>query len=503
MAALVPPSVPIASGPPKRGRGREYLLFFNSAIITTIVAAVSAQAVPFFQTEWPNPQRKSKQQPTETPNLLLTTLAPAEEEEVVVQTPFHQDDWANPIRKAVRDYSYYQTHNEIPSNVDVQGSVFPPFQPALPENVLREAWRDYGWTQTPFEIPQVVSEVVQRPFVQTEWINPAVREFGGFSWTQNLLESTLAPVAAEVPVVQNPFAQTDWLNPLRARWIDGTWVQTPQSIPQIVEVQNPFSPPEIQNPVLRTVIRDYTWTQNALQTTLAPVFVSTEKPFHQDDWPNPLRPWIRDLTWTQTPFTILPVIAGPKPFNLQDWPNPEDSRPLFRDLTWTQTPSIGSFVNAATPPAPFSLTEHPNPIKPWVRDFTWVQSAYIERYPLEPVVVPPAPPVPEAGPRPSGGHHPWFKKIKRRLQPWEIEEIQRVINEIALRQVQTLELDQQKRFEELSRELQLKEIEWDATYLEILNEERETLIHEEIGRLLRKKITDEEDELLMLLAASL
>ena len=707
MAALVPSPQALAAS---RGRrALEYLLFFNSAIITVASTAASAEiSTTFGPTDFPNPVRKvQRQQPFDPPNLLTTTLAPVQEEEVVVQTPFHQDDWSNPIQRAVRDYSYYQTHNEIPPVADVQGSVFPPFQASLPENILRPPWRDHTWVQSPFEIPQVpTTDAFGTPFTQTEhpnplihpdnkvsllwfnstilpktdqtqgafgtpffqtefpnptlrgpfrdltwtqepqeipqvieavapatpisqftWENPVVRKVGDFSWTQNLLESTLAPVA-EVVSAEKPFHQDEWANPLRVRWLDGTWTQSPFEILQVIEAQVPFFPPEISNPVPRTVIRDFTWTHNDLNTVLAPVLIGEEDPFFQTDWPNPkthpdtrvsllwfnsailpksdqpepnlgdekpflqtewpnpvnkrpkwrdytwfqtpftitpsgpesadattgrfvfrealvsppirrikerewgwvqgsdlalevpttpdplppfsltdwpnpLRPWIRDLTWTQTPFTgLIPtVVPEPFPFSLTDWPNPKDLRPLFRDLTWTQTPpeitQSPVFVQN-----PFAQVEWPNPRSVRVQD-VFIPQPYIETLiPVEVVVVPPTP-EPPAATRPSGGHHPWFKKIKRRLQPWEIEEIQRVINEIALRQAQTLELDQQKRFEELSRELQLKEIEWDATYLEILNDEREKLIHEEIGRLLRKKLREEEEEIFLLLAASL
>ena len=77
------------------------------------------------------------------------------------------------------------------------------------------------------------------------------------------------------------------------------------------------------------------------------------------------------------------------------------------------------------------------------------------------------------------------------------------IAEVARRQAERLELDEQKRFEELERELSLRSVEWEARYLDLLNEQRESLINEEIGRLLRRKIAEEEELLLILLAASL
>lgn len=78
----------------------------------------------------------------------------------------------------------------------------------------------------------------------------------------------------------------------------------------------------------------------------------------------------------------------------------------------------------------------------------------------------------------------------------------RIIEEVAARQVQTLEQDEQKRFEELSRELELKGVQWEARYLEALNEQRSMLLTVEIARRLQQKITDEELMTLIMLAAA-
>ena len=109
------------------------------------------------------------------------------------------------------------------------------------------------------------------------------------------------------------------------------------------------------------------------------------------------------------------------------------------------------------------------------------------------IPVPPIPPVVPSGPAPSGGFHPWIHRLRRRRKPHEEQEvIQAVIEAVARRQAQALELDELKRLEELERELQLKAVEWDSVYLEMMNEERERLIHEEIGKLIRKKLQDDE-----------
>ena len=112
---------------------------------------------------------------------------------------------------------------------------------------------------------------------------------------------------------------------------------------------------------------------------------------------------------------------------------------------------------------------------------------------------PPEPP-PVVVPTPVPGGHPFYE-LPRYKKPKQ-REITRIINEVARRQVETLEADSQKRFEELERELEARQIEWDARYLTALNERREFLIEQEIGRLLRKK-NDEEETVIALLMALL
>lgn len=80
-------------------------------------------------------------------------------------------------------------------------------------------------------------------------------------------------------------------------------------------------------------------------------------------------------------------------------------------------------------------------------------------------------------------------------------EAERVIREIALRQAQKLERDEQKRFEELSRELKLRKIEWEGRYLESLNIQRQKLIDDELYERF-KRFRDEQDILLLLMMAS-
>ena len=82
--------------------------------------------------------------------------------------------------------------------------------------------------------------------------------------------------------------------------------------------------------------------------------------------------------------------------------------------------------------------------------------------------------------------------------------VERIIQDVALRQAQKLELDKQKQFEELSRELRVQKIEWEGRFLEVLNAEREKLIDREIASRLRFRLQEENDLMtLIVLAASL
>ena len=126
-------------------------------------------------------------------------------------------------------------------------------------------------------------------------------------------------------------------------------------------------------------------------------------------------------------------------------------------------------------------------------------------------VVPPTPQFPIGGGyNPSQGRTK--QKISRDREKLGLEDelarksrqaAEQVIREVALRQAEKLELDKQKQFEELSRELKLNKIQWEGQYLQDLNRERERLITLEIATRLKAKLSEEADLMaLILLAAS-
>jgi hypothetical protein len=115
-----------------------------------------------------------------------------------------------------------------------------------------------------------------------------------------------------------------------------------------------------------------------------------------------------------------------------------------------------------------------------------------------------------AGPQPSGGipasDQAWRRTkqdIARDRERFGIPDKARLaIEAVAAQQAERLEQDEQKRFEELNRELELRGIEWDARYLESLNYERERLISAEIAMRLRRRLQDEEELMLLVLMAA-
>ena len=117
----------------------------------------------------------------------------------------------------------------------------------------------------------------------------------------------------------------------------------------------------------------------------------------------------------------------------------------------------------------------------------------------------------DTGPRPSGGI-PATLKVKGRTRKDVAEARKRlgiedelaveIIEAVATRQAETNEVDAQKRFEELHRELSLRAIAFDGRYLEAMNAIRESLITQEIAARLRLKMREEEEIMVLLMLAA-
>ena len=119
---------------------------------------------------------------------------------------------------------------------------------------------------------------------------------------------------------------------------------------------------------------------------------------------------------------------------------------------------------------------------------------------------PPAPPPAAAVIRPSGGYPSGdrgpTKEQKRRshiLHGLETE----IIESVAQRQVEALDLDAIQQQQELEGELRLRGIEAQIAHYEELARKRQVLIDAEIAQRLRKIMLDNEAALVILIAASI
>lgn len=150
------------------------------------------------------PAKRTAQQPTPQPNLLLTTLA------AQAPMPFRQTNWPNPVvRKHVLRVTHWRSSYDPP----------PPVTPPEPFPVGRQldfpnpSLRKRTLIGMDFEH----SHYVDRPdflltSVQHDWPNPVRRKHAQQPAPYlNLLSTTL--YVAPAP----PFRQTDWPNPIKAK----------------------------------------------------------------------------------------------------------------------------------------------------------------------------------------------------------------------------------------------------------------------------------------------
>lgn len=126
---------------------------------------------------------------------------------------------------------------------------------------------------------------------------------------------------------------------------------------------------------------------------------------------------------------------------------------------------------------------------------------------------PPPPVIVDQGVKPSGGiPHDQPRRTRKQVSEarkrlglddgYTPEEAVVAIDAVAASQALRLEQDEQKRFEELTRELELSGIEFDARYLEALNKQRELLINKEIASFFQRQQNDEDMIRMLLMAAA-
>lgn len=109
---------------------------------------------------------------------------------------------------------------------------------------------------------------------------------------------------------------------------------------------------------------------------------------------------------------------------------------------------------------------------------------------------------------PSGGYYDYGGRrrtpedIRRDRERFGVIEpaVARIIEDVAARQAEDLRQDEQQRFEELAGELRLAGIEYQSTYLALLNDSRQARIDTEIGRRITELNEENERRILLLVA---
>lgn len=182
----------------------------------------------------------------------------------------------------------------------------------------------------------------------------------------------------------------------------------------------------------------------------------------------------KSLVAGQTPPVIpsvwAPLQADPSQIAPQVW-EPSQTPPTVTGVTVWPTLIV---------PAQFDTSINPTQV--------WTQSTF------DPGIAPPIPPAPDVIPDVIRNfslrdwrkwHRPEDERELRKLRLTPA--VAEVIAQVAERQAQQLDLDEQQRLEELTRELELKRLKFQGRYLEVLNTQRQQLIDEEIGRLMGEK----------------
>lgn len=283
--------------------------------------------------------------------------------------PFHQTDWPNPPEfRQYRSWEFSEYTGRIPSPQPLNNSFdFPnPRDPreyrswiftttSIPSQIPPpiKGFNQYDWPnpRDPREYRswvQIVQTSSTEPFIQTDWPNPRdSRDYRTWIWT---------PVPGNIPPPLQPHNQYDWPNPVPFFRLDETWIN--QGILSAVLI--PFSQVDWPNPREFRELRS--WYYSPVPGTIPPPL----QPFNQFDWPNPGIPYRIDQTWI-FPLTLINPPTPIPPGSQYDWPNPREFR-QYREWVFSEYTGI-----IPPPTQPFNQYYWPNPIDP--RDYrSWISS---------------------------------------------------------------------------------------------------------------------------------
>lgn len=495
VGAVAAPFVPDEFQNPVRRAAQVQPQVFNNLLTNTLAQAPAA--VPFKQTDWQNPRtattraqpqqqavlpgrllapfkvgaftvsvaKPAAQQPPTTPNLSITTLAPA------ASRPFVQADWQRPtpakppqqpdvapsllqgalytdpptlvarvplvsaaVKRALAQQPQVQP-SLLTTTLATQAPAGTPFKPFDWQNPARRfgsldahsivTTSYYEQSGTPivplrFDNPTISKRVQQpdipRPLLQTtlftapavplvrqtDWQNPVrARLVQQPQLLPNLLQGTLFTAPA-VPVIR----QSDWTNPVRPRQ-----VQQPDVPPALLQSSLFTEPPTLvaRVPIVAQAVKPATTQQpqqqpSLLTTTLAATGPQPD-PFRQTDWPNPAR---RIDTMGSQAFASVSYYSE-TPFSQTHWPNPV--RPRVAQQPEHQVGALQTYRFVPPQPLPFNKSDwlNPQPIKPVPQLWNTSQGQNPEFIP-PPVVVVVPPPV-GGDDKPEARRYPgWDKK---------------------------------------------------------------------------------------------
>ncbi len=312
--------------------------------LSTSTLPPTAALLPFSPKDWPNPTVPIRfAQPWyQYPNLSTSTLVPT-----AAVLPFSPEDWPNPVQARKPAQSIDPPHLAALLAPEAEEEASVPRAPLF----TRVAGRPAAQT---IAVPNLLETtlaqgVVQAPFRQSDWQNPALRR----AWAQPGYDQNVSITLPQLA----PF-QTGWMNPAPARR-----VQQPDLVPNVrttltpsVEVL-PFSAKDQPNPTLSRKVQQPDILPN-LRTTLPPS--AAVLPFGPEDQPNPTlaRKPAQVIDAPNLSATTLAPAPGTKPFLQSDWQNPALARRV-------QQPDILPNLRQTLPPTaavlPFGPEDQPNP----------------------------------------------------------------------------------------------------------------------------------------------
>jgi hypothetical protein len=282
--------------------------------------------------------------------------------------------------------------------------------------------------------------------------------------------------------------------------------------------QGPVPPSILTLPQDTTQLAAQIWKSQPAAVVITPNPIATFFSIPPQTEERPTRAVWQSIRAGQTPPVITSFYAAPQQIDLTQQgviiasvrtpPAVGPVPPLTSGAPQADPSQIAARVwpSVITPPAIVGVTVWPAIVVPAQFDTSVNPSVLWTTSTFSPGITPPIPDVVQDVIRNFSlrdwrkWHRPEDERELRKLRLTPA--VAEVIAEVAERQAAQLDLDEQQRLEELTRELELKKLKFQGRYLELLNTQRQQLIDDEIGRLMRQKqaeIQQREEEIILLL----